>query len=1257
MRSVMFTIFKHFGFEGENSNGFKGVRFVLNDKSAAVLARNILFLYLCVNMPEDELKQKEWIASVWSLWYNHELLPQHDALLFQALQQLIQWSCNWQEWSNCPLGMIVQFSSPATFAKIKKVWYQWNSRCLGKSVDEVKKERGDFQSHHMKPMRGYYKNREACLKEVAYEDFNNYVMMNSTCMYFLHPQETVTTMENEYLHYLTEGTVWAESILDIPISNLKEVKVNPTLFEREDGMYTLQYCLTPYVGFMHSFQYTHAEIGKTLGKRSSLLKYFPVADTYFKPMPLLANSVQQFAMWLRATSHLIKKSSGGKSKVSILFDLDDSLDLCCYMHHHPESEMYTKFGVQFDAIYTSNLLDHVSPPALILSALPLLKPRGTLFTSTFKTPALTAKKYLEEMFGFSPELFPVFLGIHCVGHDGNFSSAVNPRPYPIANISVSSHIFFSWRYIESQPLVLEESPHATKSLLNLCSRNCTLWILCRGSVDIFLCVLRQFLKQFQSLPSPHHPFLVSLCSAIQTTPELKPYLLQLQTQALLHGMHLHITLTEDDCPICGGQPLESYIQQFSLTLGTEIKMGMYEAPAFVISLTKHSRELAFVSSIAVDISDLKQQLVFFLPRNCLFHYDVLEVEMIKGLNGECILLGTMDCLRSSSVQFLFLKDPLQPHISEIHALGEIVKHIGNGSTFETVISMNETYQTMNVSKLKVTCPECNQLKISYGANESNIVYPYPIDESKVHVKVSKKKSTISVMVQRDSSVFYKEQPLYHVDPSNKLILPKFHCGTEVIEKYCKQQVLFNAPDNPLFNAKRSFMELFQHALSGQKYFTLSFPSKRLRDSSDVYALVYVHDVRFSPVFTTPALDVSYCFLDTKPAHLTPEFRAMHNCLGRTWNIMVDDAEYKFLKGAFSFFSTVTQCALSTEKHTVTLPVQKHKLWKHFDQAVLFPLYPNPANPTYQKCHSFVTTTSMKIPANMSPSQDQFAKLVGEGTINACSFCSQAVTMIMKKCGRCNKAMYCSEECQRMHWMMVHGLVCSASEQKESAAAKAKEESTTSPQQDPFLSSSLLANSQIASDSSTMGGVREHVSDEFEDDISSETATVSDTCMRCRKPATINCSCGSVSYCSIACQTLEWPRHSEKCTGQENAATPIDISSSSKNEPNNGDSKKLTSHVGNSDSEHSEKFKQVSSAQNSSKQSENPSSRSSIKAPPEHDGSKTETTNYEIPKCSNCGKMASSLKHCSKCRNVLYCSVECQRLHWPQHKSICTAVKK
>ncbi len=50
------------------------------------------------------------------------------------------------------------------------------------------------------------------------------------------------------------------------------------------------------------------------------------------------------------------------------------------------------------------------------------------------------------------------------------------------------------------------------------------------------------------------------------------------------------------------------------------------------------------------------------------------------------------------------------------------------------------------------------------------------------------------------------------------------------------------------------------------------------------------------------------------------------------------------------------------------------------------------------------------------------------------------------------------------------------------------------------------------------------------------------------------------------------------------------------------------------------------------------------------------TDKEIKKvptsCAACKKISENLKRCSRCRSIFYCSVECQRGHWTEHKNVC-----
>ena len=580
------------------------------------------------------------------------------------------------------------------------------------------------------------------------------------------------------------------------------------------------------------------------------------------------------------------------------------------------------------------------------------------------------------------------------------------------------------------------------------------------------------------------------------------------------------------------------------------------------------------SFAAVNTIDSRMKLIFYLPRYCCSHYSILNVTAFQSLKKECsiLFLGTTESLKISSIQFVFLKQSC--FSQSIKSMGEISKHIGDSSAFETFLAMNSAFErALKEARLVASCNESNILELTCGAVRSTIVYPYAIDRSKVHIKIYKKRRIISITVQRASNVLYEGRPIFYVDPSNKWALPSFECSQGTMDNFCNMQMQLNAEDHPLYNAKSSFAALFKDALSGEKYFTFSFKSKRT-GGPDVHALVYVHDVRFCPVFSSPAIDVSYCFLDTKPPSLLCGFYALHSGLGPARNIMVDDAEYKLLKNVFKYYSV---CAFSTDRYTLKPQVQRHKLWKHFSTAMLFPLYPNPANPTFQK---FLSSSS-----DTQESTNPFLEQLIGGRGSVCSFCqvAESSSVVLQ---HCQSVKYCSEECQRMH-QRFHETSCKALQ-----STTPTEECSTLPQQSDIDSQLVSDSEQPTTKSTTNMAEGQH----GKASASRETTDVS-KCVRCKRVATIVCQCKIASYCSKACQTLEWPEHSERC---KECTAKVDSPATKKMLP---------------------------------KKEHKPASDIIIK-------------------CSNCDRTKQSLRKCSKCHHTLYCSVECQRLHWPQHKLVC-----
>jgi hypothetical protein len=46
----------------------------------------------------------------------------------------------------------------------------------------------------------------------------------------------------------------------------------------------------------------------------------------------------------------------------------------------------------------------------------------------------------------------------------------------------------------------------------------------------------------------------------------------------------------------------------------------------------------------------------------------------------------------------------------------------------------------------------------------------------------------------------------------------------------------------------------------------------------------------------------------------------------------------------------------------------------------------------------------------------------------------------------------------------------------------------------------------------------------------------------------------------------------------------------------------------------------------------------------------------LPQCDHC-KTIQKVRKCGSCKNVAYCSVECQKNDWASHKAVCSFKKK
>ena len=1214
IRSCFYTLWKNFCFEKSKvGSRFQGVDFVLNDFNAAVLARNILFLYFCTKMPEGKtsMKWKEWIATVWSIWYNHELTQEHAHALYDALDQLLQWSDSAKEWSRGQLGSIVHFATPGTHGAIRQVWQMWYSqRGKEQSVETMKLARQDLQEKLLK--------KHGSATKSAYGYVNRFIITLLDC------NEKIDSMVKTYANYITVGTATAESVLDLPYVATPSV-ANITLLERSDGAYTLHYGLVPYLGFPQSIPYSHAEMTRTQPKTS--LQDAPVKDKHFKKAPLLANTVQQFSMWLTAAAKLMKQME--PSVFTVTIDCSDVIHLCSRLRQSSHSIGHLPASPLFDAIYASNLLDHVSPAVLVLTATSLLRPDGTLNTSSihqsfFPTPTV----YLKDMFGFLPELFPIILGIRCIGNDGQYSSFIAHEPVPYhAQDKANTHKLFLWKRLQSTKLVTPSLQACmTYGFLNCCRTVCQSSSTFSGtcgtlSIETLIVILHSFLVQLDLIALPTYQFWEPLSILIRKDETLKPHLLQLQTQTLLHDLHMHITVSEADCPLCTGKPISDYIGQYSISFDL---CCASETPAFGVHLQKKSDsyfDCALITSVAGNSNGQKLQLDFFMPKKVIEQYSFYTVYKYKNevffQNRIVMASGKIKDLTSTMPfsKYCFMKKESTPP-TPINEFGKITKHVGDSSTFYTALSLTDSCATgLKCSRLKANPIKPSQMQLMCGeSHQITITYPFSIDPSNVHIKVSNKERSITMTTTRAIYCFYNEETTFYVDPDNRLAFPPFHCSHNTLMTYCNLQMpKFDENKNmPLYNAKNTVMHLLTKASAGEKYFSFGYMSEGVPNS---YAFVHVHGVLFDQKFKTPVLDLSYCFLDRQPPHIKFQLCIMnvqicgdHN----VYNILVDDKVLELLKKILPYFASITREA---DPNAIEIPQQKYEVWKFFNRASVYPLYPNIENDQIRHFISILTQHLATDSDERLPQHQSLSKEPSKMTQDECSLCKRKSDN-MKKCAQCGEARYCGKECQRKHWKY-HKAICKPSPKSSApgsvpaSAASKKQNSTADP-----TASCTSGNTHNTATHTPLQPLPTEPSTMTQDECSFCKCN-SDTMKKCTR-------CGEAQYCGKECQREHWKDHKATCKPSTKSSTPGSISASAASKKQNSTADPTASCT-------------------SGNTHDTPTSK--------HAAPTGGNTKWSAA-CKRCNKQAN--RKCS-CKSVAYCSTVCQRLEWPIHKQTCTCV--
>ena len=948
IRSCFYTLWNNF--DQRHSRNFKGVHFVLNDNSAAVLARNIIFLYLCTKMPRDKDGVMNWVASFWSIWYCLELLPQHKQVLMDALSQLLQWSKSiklWSEQVDNPLRTLVQFTTPTSLSKIRCVWQLWYSD--GRPVEDIRTARSKFMEYSFATM---LHNNEVHLIRL----FGHYLYNNI-------PNTDRKYMEEDLDFYCRNGFVFAEEVLRSKVPTKQSASMaNNTFFENADGSYSLHDNLYPYRCFFHTFQFSPKELKRLGFSGYSLL----VPDNMFAHHPLLANCLQQFSLWIRSSAEVLSKPH----RIWFTFDCSDALQFCQTLFKK-SLNFSCAFPSIFDAIYASNLIDYIAPPSLVLIAMSVLKQAGLLFTDTFRHYLIstTSLGYLKAVFGFDCKLLPLICGIRCLGHDNEYNSRLSIKPVPFNG---SFEYFYGvmmkslvWKHVTATSLkqitpkdlsaVFTTLSNSIEHMMTCCmesgSRSAlTESLLCTETVML---VLKSFVAQLDSEDYDHssYNFWAHLCAMLLSKKLLKAFLMSIQTHALLHGLHLHLTVSETSCPLCTKNSALDFIRQCSVKIGnykstvdeTRFSILIHKLPADDAQVIKAWKVLSYkcmdnvhvVSDIVGHEGSKELKLTFFVLEAYLKEdYNVAVILSNGSTNTPIILLHEkLSCCGVTDNCYMMNQITSHQHNILLHqtVLGTVLQHSGNAANFETILSLSD--QAMSaLEHHPITTEQINNttIKIIISHYSIEITYPYSVDYGKVSIKLYRRNRRLVMVAYRKCYCIHEEELVYIVNAENVLFFPTKQLTEEDMNLYCTYQ--FTAEDSKVMNKtgrvcslmpkeiniKEVMATIFYHTNEKDRVFENDYDrvfeivcddSLQNASSSQLFScLVMVQAQCFDLHNKTPALDLLFYFATLEQYkeifiqwNLALESKGVHSTY-----ITTTIKDNQFLQKIFTYFAKRTR---------------------------------------------------------------------------------------------------------------------------------------------------------------------------------------------------------------------------------------------------------------------------------------------------------------------------------------------------------------
>ena len=977
-RHCFYTMWKNF-----DSNVPKqpdGADFLFNDKSSAVLARNIMFVLMCLKLPKNVEERKAWLSAMWAVWYCLELYPLHQKILDDCLKLLLKYSESIDVWKSAdnPLHNLVRFTSPVVLCEIAQVWKMWVEMHV--PVEQI------LASHHELSHCSRYQADHILTANVGESEKRVFKITSAK----------VKARIPELISHWTSGSSYAECVFNTDLPNTSTT-ANSTLYESPEE-YTFCRDSDPFMSYHHAVEFS-PEAMKMGGTDNDV--YMFVQSEGFKLHPLLANSVQQFSMWIQSSNKVLNERGGD---ISYTFNNQDALKFCQELQYGDLS------GKQFDCISSSNLIDYLGLPNVVLCALPLLKPEGLLFTGTMlyrRTNIKCIEDFLSMCFGFDCELLPVILGIRCINHEGSSLLSSYSSPVMIQPIDARLQLQQTkllWQKVSGKPMLISQLPllepgNVTEGLVNsflVSTLSLMTWFtdedkirfVRSNCIETAMLVFQTFMSSVSTCGDYH------FCEPLTTAliQELKPFLCGLQTQALLHDLHMHFTVDELSCPMCKQSLMEEYIGLFcaEVPLTSIPKCSSFMALIHPYSslqvtggqyLSLHDKDIHVIDCFDGTVCGNNLILNFFAPKHFTTKNFNVTMAYTVQLREERVKISLLPTTNISSMQMKFVhyryfsKRCPAPFNVCCPGFGEVVSNIytrnssvsTNGGVIYTQNSVitnvalsGSVLKGLSLSNLSTKEIAPNEIQLAYGALELDLKYLYSVDYNGINLKLSTEQ--VEIICPRKIHQFTEEKPLFITHPDHHLSLPPLDDKKETLSRLSGMCCQFADP---------YFMLKVEKKFEVNEILANFFQCDRdtciflLTSCSRGKVYVFVNNCMFDYEHYAPVVDLAFCFFEDNSNPKSIECVKMENHK----SIPITDMEYDELKEALLYFAKRTNGdCVSAGVDSVYNDLVQLEVDKYFTRAVVYFKYYNQVflNQVFHLlqcgfcCNSGILKTSCKV---------------------------------------------------------------------------------------------------------------------------------------------------------------------------------------------------------------------------------------------------------------------------------------------------------